>query len=326
MVKPLVTVIVPSFNNEKTIKDCINSVRVQSYDNLEILVINDGSDDATPDILDGLLRLDERVRVVTTKRKGISAARNLGVSLAKGKYLSFVDSDDIVDMDYVEYLLNLVCTFDVPIASCQHRIVIQGKLKRNFEFSKKAKLISQKKWFELVLQRKILDLSVWGKIYRTELFDGIKFPNGKLFEDSSTTYRLVAKAKKIVVGGESKYNYKLRNGSITRSNFSEASLDLIEATKQMTSYIVSRYPDLRVAADLREFWAYGSTLNEILVSNDYFKYKKYVHKIKEEMQSRRTAVFTKQNPDVRLKIVAIVLAFGIPVYRHLLILKKGGID
>lgn len=318
----LVTVIIPAYNTEETIVKCVNSVRRQSYLNIEVLIINDGSTDKTLENLEMLSSIDSRIKIISTTNKGISSARNTGILHSKGSHVCFIDSDDCVDEDYVAYLVGLIKKYNVRMASCQHRVIINGKVKSDMSLSGESSVLSPKKWYQLVLKRQKVDLSVWGKIYEKSLFENVKYPVGKLFEDTFTTYKLVAESGKIAVGSQAKYDYQIRKDSISHTTFSESSLDLIEATNEMTTGITRSYPELKIYADLRQCWAYGSVLNTILLSSRYREYRSIAFDLKKEMIRRRRSAFFKDNSDYRLKGAVLVLSLGIFPYRLSLLLKE----
>ncbi len=318
----LVTVIIPAYNTEETIVKCVNSVRRQSYLNIEVLVINDGSTDKTLENLEMLSSLDSRIKIISTTNKGLSSARNTGILHSKGSHVCFIDSDDCIDEDYVAYLVGLIKKYNVRMASCQHRVIINGKVKRDMSLSGESSVITAKKWSQLVLERQKVDLSAWGKIYEKSLFKNIEYPVGKLFEDTFTTYKLVAESRKIAVGSQAKYDYQIREGSISRSKFSKSSLDLIEATENMTYEISLNYPDLQDVAELRRCWAYGSVLNSILLGNTYRECEVTALDLRREMLKRKKVVFSKKNTDIRLSVAVFILQLGLMPYRYSLILSK----
>ena len=260
--KKLISIVLPIYNVENYIEKCMESVLNQTYKNIEIILVDDGSPDNCPIICDQYVKEDNRVKVVHKENGGLSDARNAGIKVANGDYITFIDSDDYVDKDYVEFLYNTIEETDADIAIGGHRVIYDsGKIieKETHENS----VLEPKKVLERILYDDGIDLSAWGKLYKRYLFNDIKFPKGRLFEDSATTYMLVDKANKIAINSISKYNYIIRKNSISNAKFSPKKMDLITSTREMSEYVKNKYPDLKNAANRRLMYAYLSTLSQL---------------------------------------------------------------
>ena len=247
----LISIVLPIYNVEKYIEKCMDSVLNQTYKNIEVILVDDGSPDRCPKICEEYAKKDNRIKVVHKENGGLSDARNAGIKVANGEYITFIDSDDYVDEDYVEFLYNNIEKTNADIAIGAHRVLYDsGKVieKATHENS----VLKPKEVLERILYDDGIDLSAWGKLYKISLFDDIKFPKGRLFEDSATTYMLVDKAKKIAVNSESKYNYIIRKDSISNASFSPQKMDLITSTREMSEYIKNKYPDLEITEISRE--------------------------------------------------------------------------
>ena len=257
----LISVIIPIYNVERYLVKCIESVLKQTYSNLEIILIDDGSEDKCGKICEEYKKKDNRIKVIHKTNEGLSEARNAGIVNATGKYITFVDSDDYIDDCYIELLYNVLISYSADISIASHRIIYKNRCidkSTNEEFCANSKLILEK-----ILYDDGIDLSTWGKLYKIELFDNIRFPKGRLFEDSATTYKLIDISKNIAVYSKAVYNYIMRNDSISKSKFSEKKLDLITSTKEMTDFIRSKYPCLSNACNRRLMYAYLSTLTQL---------------------------------------------------------------
>ena len=260
--KKLISIVLPIYNVENYIEKCMESVLNQTYKNIEIILVDDGSPDNCPIICDQYVKEDNRVKVVHKENGGLSDARNAGIKVANGDYITFIDSDDYVDKDYVEFFYNTIEETDADIAIGGHRVIYDsGKIieKETHENS----VLEPKKVLERILYDDGIDLSAWGKLYKRYLFNDIKFPKGRLFEDSATTYMLVDKANKIAINSISKYNYIIRKNSISNAKFSPKKMDLITSTREMSEYVKNKYPDLENAANRRLMYAYLSTLSQL---------------------------------------------------------------
>ena len=231
--QPLVSIIVPIYNVESYLHECVDSVIAQTYTNLEIILVDDGSPDRCPIICDEYAKQDSRIQVIHKPNGGLSDARNAGMKIAKGKYLSFVDSDDMIHNQMIEVLMNpILDDVSVQISCCNFKPFYddtQPCLQQTI--TSKTEKYSFKDYFT-----KRRCVAAWSKIYTKELFDGIEFPVGRYHEDVYTTYKLCYKALKITYTDNKLYFYRQRKGSI------------------MSTYSMKRITDLRNAyLELIEF-------------------------------------------------------------------------
>lgn len=258
-----ISVIVPVYNVERELPRCMESLLKQTYENLEIVLIDDGSTDNSGILCDSYCSRDRRCAVYHTGNGGLSAARNLGMKKASGEYFSFVDSDDYVDYDYIEYLYRLVENSGLRMSICQHRVQFEnGNIREYGEEGEE--ILSGKVCTERMLYHDIIDTSAWGKLYARHLFETVQYPAGMLYEDIGTTYKLLMQCDRIAVGYQSKYTYVRRRNSIVNSSFHLKKLDLLEMTDKMGEDVVKRYPDLEAAVLRRKVYARISTLNQMI--------------------------------------------------------------
>lgn len=268
MGKPLISIILPIYNIQGYLKKCMDSIFAQTYKNLEIIMIDDGSTDKSSEMCDEYLKADSRVVVFHKKNGGLSDARNYGIERAKGEYITCIDPDDYVDIDYIEYLYKLIEKYNAKMSVCQHRVVYDsGKIDEYGSNGDES--IDNKFCIERMLYHDVIDTSAWAKLYEKSLFDTVKYPKGKLFEDIGTTYKLMLQCNKIAVGYESKYNYIVRNNSIVNCSFSIRKFDLLETTDDMAENVLKVYPDLEKAVMRRRIYARFSTLNQMSKTKDF---------------------------------------------------------
>ncbi len=260
----LITVIIPVYNVEKYLARCVDSIRKQTYSHLEILLVDDGSTDSSGALCDTLAAEDERIRVIHQENGGVSKARNTGIANAKGKYLAFMDSDDYAELDIISYLYGLVQKFHCPMALCGYTVVTHGKEFKRGDGSEFT--LSAHDAIESTLyHRDPINISFWGKLFERRLFQGVKCPEGKLFEDVGTLYKLYMASETIACGLQSKYYYFIRENSITTGSFSPAKLDMLEMTDQMGRDVCKAYPDLEKGVLRRRVYARFSTLNKMIL-------------------------------------------------------------
>lgn len=261
--EPLISVILPVYNIEEYLEKCMDSLYVQTYGNLEFVVVDDGSREQCSRLCDDLTAQDNRVAVYHKPNGGLSDARNYGIQRAKGEYLTCVDPDDYVDKDYIEYLYSLIEQSQTQISVCQHRVVYSGRVK-DYGSTNDPQVLDAKECIERMLYHDVIDTSAWAKLYHKSLFNCIHYPTGRIYEDIATTYKLFMEGQRVAVGYESKYNYIVRGDSIVNNQFSKKKLDLIDMTDAMAEDVVSVYPDLQSAAITRQVYARISTLNQMI--------------------------------------------------------------
>lgn len=211
MEKGLVSIIIPVYNVERYLERCIQSVLCQTYRNIEVLLINDGSRDSSGDLCDRLARQDERIRVIHQKNSGQAAARNSGLDAAAGEWICFVDSDDYIKENFVEYLLELISNSEVKMGFC--KVVHKDFLNRKEETEELENILKyeRKQTVKYILEgRRGFTVSVWRGIYHRTLFQEIRFMPGRLYEDLEILVRLGLAADGCVMGNKRNYCYCYR--------------------------------------------------------------------------------------------------------------------
>lgn len=216
--KPVISVIIPAYNVESYIGDCLLSLIKQTFKDIELIVINDGSTDKTGEIIK-LFEKDKRVKVITQQNKGVSEARNAGLNIAQSEYIGFIDSDDWVDENYYEKLYNAVCKYnaDFGVTSIlKHKIKYK---KYNILYKKEKCVTSLKDKVKICEDKTHRIFYVWNKLYKRSLIEdnNLRFPAGKVFEDVSFSIRTIYYAKSIVSVPGTKYHYIERSNSIVKS-------------------------------------------------------------------------------------------------------------
>ncbi len=240
-----VSIVVPIYNVEKYLDKCINSVVNQTYKNIEILLIDDGSTDNSGKIAEKWTKKDDRITVYHKANGGLSDARNYGIKKANGNYICFIDSDDWVENNYIERLLLKICENDCDISICNpiydfEDSISKVKQKKN---SKNNYIMNSEEAILQLNNFRYFDMSAWCKLYKIELFNNIKFPKGKYCEDFYIMYKLFDKANKIIYFNEYLYHYIQRKGSITNSK--NLRYDFIYAAYQQMIFVERKYPKLK---------------------------------------------------------------------------------
>lgn len=238
--RPLISIVVPVYNVQDCILECLNSLKYQTYNKIEIILVDDGSTDESGRICDEFARGEERARVFHRKNGGVSRARNFGIKKAKGKFICFVDSDDRVKEDFVKKMVEKIIDGNIDIVICGY----------NDNVPKTEILTGREATVRLLIKQENMEIVAWNKMYRKELFNDISYPEGLNYEDNLTTYKLLSKAKKVKYISESLYAYIERPGSITKSDDKEEKLQFREeAAKEAIKYFDGQ-KDLEEASEI----------------------------------------------------------------------------
>ncbi len=242
----LISVIVPIYKVEAYLDRCVQSIVNQTYTNLEIILVDDGSPDQCPQMCDTWAKRDARVRVVHKENGGLSDARNAGLSIAGGEYIAFVDSDDAVEPDYLSSLYQVMQQENADIAECGVLLVKEdGEVLRERSCEEECLAMDRIEALRrLVLEQGVFQ-TVWNKLYRRSVIEGIQFEKGKYHEDEFWTYRVFARAQRIAVIRRPMYRYLQRSASIMGDGYSLKRLDGLEARAQ-------RMRDLQKYSELAE--------------------------------------------------------------------------
>lgn len=244
----LVSVIVPVYNAAPYLPRCLDSICNQTHKQLEILLIDDGSTDGSGAICDHYAQQDHRIQVVHQKNAGPSVARNIGLSKATGDYITFVDSDDFIHLEFVAHLLSLCQQYDCPIGQCGFA---RG---RDTGFSNKpAKEKIELHRKETLFAKRKIKITVWGKLYRQDILNGASFAEGKLHEDEGFTYRLLYTATSIVRSSRCLYYYYQNPLSLTGRD-SPVSLDFIAFMEERCDFFIKAHDTKELHITQKE-WA-----------------------------------------------------------------------
>ena len=212
--KYLVSIIIPVYNVKKYLRQCLESVVQQSFSNIEILLIDDGSTDGSESICEQYASKDRRIVLFHTENRGLAAVRNYGLDHATGDFIAFIDSDDWFELNTIEILIKYALQYDADIVACRCYKEFVDKAISSRKLDDFAVFTNEKALCELICFNNI-GQGVWNKLYRRELFEDLRFPVGRLYEDVFLTYRLIANARKIVWLPNMLYHWRMRAKSIT---------------------------------------------------------------------------------------------------------------
>lgn len=268
---PCVAVVIPVFNTEKYVEQCVESICRQTWSNLEIILVDDGSTDSSPLICDRLAESDTRIKVAHIANGGPSAARNHGVRMTKSGFISFVDSDDFVDTTYIEYLYRSLLATDADISQCGTSIVAASATykERNISFesymaSTRVKT-SVQAIGDMLYQSDSSSASVCGKLYRTSILRNNIFTENLIYEDLELTYRLLCNSEKTAISTTPLYHYRMNPTSLLHT-FSLSRADVIDVTGAIEKHISHQFPELKDAARDRSL---SAAFNILCITHNY---------------------------------------------------------
>lgn len=306
----LVSVIVPIYNVEKYLPRCIDSILAQTYSNLEILLIDDGSSDRCGEIADEYAQKDSRIKAFHKENGGLSDARNYGLNRMNGEYITFVDSDDFVDKKYIEILASILekTNVDVSMVGCQtfrdetNLSVYQEPGYQSVFYSKEETL---KKSLRVELRQ-----SAWGKLYKKRIFDVIRFPKGMLYEDLAIWYDVISLSNGVAFADIPLYKYFVRNDSIMRQSFKIQQLDEVEIIEKIMNKLESERPDLHDWINARKVYSYFLVLSRILSAEDKDNYLKQKDMVKKKILDCCSGLLTNKNVKLSWKIRLLSFHMG----------------
>ena len=253
---PLISVIIPVYNVEKYIDRCLESVVNQTYKNLEIILVDDGSTDSSGKKCDEYAKNESRIKVLHKTNGGLSDARNAGTAICKGEYITFVDSDDWIDITLVEHLYSNLINAGADISIGLFQKVYDDIAAKQHQDKVSVYEYSGKEAVRQMYVFASFSVHAWGKLYKKALFDKICYPKGKVYEDEFTTYKVLLAANKVVVTNEKLYFYYIRNDSLSHARFNENQLDKLTAYDEVLCYFENRCSDIRPLLKYRWLDAY----------------------------------------------------------------------
>ena len=233
----LISIIIPVYKVEECLDRCVRSIVAQTYNKLEIILVDDGSPDRCPQICDEWAKVDERIKVIHKENGGLSDARNAGLDIMKGQYVVFVDSDDYIHPQFVELMYYVAQKYNVSLVDCRYaRATLSEEIRKTETFD-----------MDQVIAKKIVDFSpyvieiqAWGKIYKREIFDHIRYPKGRIHEDAWIWWKIMYQARKVAVISEQLYYYTVNPTGIVHTNKTMKKMDLFDGLYDQYLYFRER--------------------------------------------------------------------------------------
>ncbi len=249
MNRTLISIVVPVYNVEQYIEACMDSLLAQTYTNIEILAVNDGSKDHSLDLLNAYAKKDDRVIVLNKENGGLSDARNYGMKHMKGEYVAFVDSDDLVSPRYIEAMYEAIVKEDLEIAVCDMQYFYEDSSEVKQSSGGSFTVSNCKETPSLIA----LNNSSCNKLFKKELFDDVEFPVGWFYEDLATIPLVVYKAKRIGKVNEALYDYRQRSGSIAHTA-SQKIFDIYKAIQRVEDYVKNHGNEEAVLKEIKHLY------------------------------------------------------------------------
>lgn len=246
---PEISIVIPVYNAEMYISECLESILHQSYQNFEIILINDGSKDASAQICKQYVQKSDRIKLIEQDNRGVSAARNVGKKQATGKYVLFVDADDALHPDMLKTMYFEASQKELDVTICSIKKVTARDLSDEQIDVSDFRMLSKEEAIFYLLQGKKVESGAWNKLFRSELIQNIDFVEGKrINEDKYFVFQSFLAADKISITDKRLYYYIQRNNSVTKQPFSDRLFDSIFFSKKIYQETTQRFPQLEPVA------------------------------------------------------------------------------
>jgi len=302
----LISVIIPVYNVNKYLNKCIGSIVNQTYKNLEIILVDDGSTDNSGEICDEWKQKDSRIKVIHKENGGPSNARNFGIEIAIGKYLFFIDADDYLNSDNIETLYKNLIENDSDISASGH--IYETYIVQENKCAKESYVADSEEALKRLFTGNNLFVVIWGKLFKKELFEEIRFPVGKINEDVATLYKLIHKANKISNINKPGYHYVQRQNSLIHQKYGEERITVVEILEECVEFIRKNYPNLVEYAERYLILA----LNDCAILTSKNKMKKEYRNLRKKLKQYLPMILknSKMEHYTRKRSILIVLGFA----------------
>lgn len=324
--KGLISIIIPVYKAEKYLDRCLESVLRQTYPQLEILLVDDGSPDHCPEMCDQWAQKDERIKVLHKENGGMSDARNAGLMKATGEYICFLDSDDYIASDYCEYLYQHRVPYGITI--CGFYMVYEKKIVTHELVNLRCSSEEAIRFYLAAVDDKAdFGAYAWNKLYYYTLFDSTSYPKGKVYEDTTIICQLLYQAKEICIIRQAKYYYIMRSDSTVHQSGEKGlynALNFLEAAKVQRSFLEEHYPqkkEFRDFADRAVLYAYYNILKHLpecqsKIKNRYDNFAAECKELWQSLQERKVPI------PRRIRMQIFLVLYCPMIYRGLCRLKE----
>lgn len=316
----LLSVIVPVYNVEKYLERCLDSLTadLSSFQEAELILIDDGSADNSSGICDDYAKRYPFVRVIHQRNKGLAAVRNIGVETANGEFLSFIDSDDFIKAGLYDYAFRIIRKYEADILCFRCCHVYGGNIGNDVlsvqARDEQLKVFNAEEAIDVIFFDNYIDVITCNKIIKKSLFHGISYPEGKIYEDMFTTYKILSNAKKIVSSNLEYYVYCHRDGSIGLTGYNEKTMDLYRAAKEVYDFATTYCKKKNNLSVGFLYW-------QIVVANIMFRSdcsdENYVKLIQKNSRKLFIEILANRLLNKKRKIQLILFGVCLPAYKVL---------
>lgn len=317
MKNELISIIVPVYKVEKYLERCVKSIQKQTYTNLEIILVDDGSPDRCGQLCDEFAKLDKRIKVYHKENGGISDARNYGIDKATGEYIGFVDSDDYIHESMYEKLYEAIKKSGTMISECGLTRVYKNTLRPHYEGKDYFLVLDKQEYLKEFLENRKVYGSVWCKLIHRDIVKKIKFSVGMIYEDALYNLELIKNVDKFTLISDSYYYYYIREDSYTTKPFNNRSMDYIDVIEKISEYTLVNFPEFKEQLLTRVAFAYVSIFNQ-LIEVDNYKNKKEYKILKNKLKSIRLEIISSKNVPKNLRIAFLLLSINEKLYKFVL--------
>lgn len=310
-------VIVPVYNAERYLRKCIESILNQSFQDFEIILIDDGSVDASGKICDKYAEKNKNVRVIHSEHMGVASVRNKGLDENTSEYIAFVDSDDYIDRNYLDTLYRIMIRNEADLViSCGRNLAENNKNKAEGAAAPADEIEEHVASKSEVYKRMFTDgqtiAFVWGKLYHRNIFQSLRCPDGEIYEDMKVIGKIIENSHRIVYTSYTGYYYVQTPGSITRGKASPEHMALLKNERQLLKFINQNYPDISMEAKRHYFWSCFFVLSRLV---SVPQYRKECQTIRKEIVREWKFLIFGRYTRMMVKAATICLLLGLPFYK-----------
>lgn len=309
------SVVVPVYNVEDYLRECVESVLTQDYPSLEIVLVDDGSTDSCPSICDEFEAKHANISTIHQANRGLSDARNTGLDASSGDYITFIDSDDWVESDMISSLMRGMLASGSEVGVTGFANCYEDESRKRISRSGRSSVLSRTEGLSSYLFSDQVGVCVWGKIWLRDLWSDVRCPVGKLYEDQYTTYKLLMKTDLVYFDPEPRYNYRQRSNSIGHTVDESRIIDLYDGAIEQYEVISNAYPDIEQSI------AVGSLFWRVVFINYLIKGglidKERTRATQRFGRERLSAVLGCRYLNMTRKGQLLLLILSFPVYRFI---------
>lgn len=316
-----VSVIIPVYNVERFLVQCLDSAFGQTYKNIEIILVDDGSTDESGKICDAYCEGKSNFKIIHKLNGGLSDARNCGIDNSTGDYLFFLDSDDLIEKDTIKVLMEMCEREKADIGILDYNIFFDRIPGRENENTINYIKMDSKEAIELMLKPGNYDHCACAKLYRRELWNDVKFPKGMLYEDLCINYDIFHSAKIIMYIPVKKYYYRMRSDSIMNSTIKPKDIELLDISDSVATRILKWHPDFDEIVLNKQSTTYANLLYRIMLSDDYPQYEDSICRIKRLCRNNLLRCLRSKemrtNDKIKVLLICINKKLYLRVYKYI---------